>query len=150
MDVDERLKIRWEVLTRAGVDPHPHSQRCLVAPNWGTVKPYWEGRYNPFLTLDKVRNSLYTTLSKYGFERSGSKPGEFIWMHTDAPYHENPAYLAENVDFIRDYPTRSDIDNIIINGKVPFRIHSGFSDTAMKNRVIVLNYLNEKILSNNF
>ena len=145
MDVDERLKVRWEVLTRAGVDPHPHSQRCFVAPNWGTVKPYWEGRYNPFLTLDKVRNSLYTTLSKYGFERSGSKPGEFIWMHTDAPYHENPAYLAENVDFIRDYPTRSDIDNMIINGKVPTRIHSGFSDTAMKNRVIVLNYLNEKM-----
>ena len=143
MDVDERLKIRWEVLTRAGVDPHPHSQRCFVAPNWGTVKPYWEGRYNPFLTLDKIRGSLYTTLSKYGFERRGDKPGEYIWMHPDAPNHENPTYLAENVEFIKNYPTRSDIDKIVLEGS--YTLSNFRFDTAMKNRVGVLDLIDEKM-----
>jgi hypothetical protein len=143
MNVDERLKIRSEVLTRAGVDPYPHSQRCFVAPNWGTVKPYWEGRFNPFITLDKIRGSLYTTLSKYGFERSGSKPGEYIWMHPDAPYHENPAYLAESVEFIQNYPTRSDIDKVLGNGRVSC---NGFHfDTAIEHKVVVLDYLNERM-----
>ena len=64
-------------------------------------------------------------------------------MHPDAPNHENPTYLAENVEFIKNYPTRSDIDKIVLEGSSTL---SNFRfDTAMKNRVGVLDLIDEKM-----